>query len=66
MTGTQITSVPAIQLVDSEIIHTRHGTPAHSLSRRVCLCGLTFGRLSEADKQAWLFSVNKFNSQAFS
>lgn len=65
MTGTQITSVPAIQLVDSDIIHTRHGTPAHSLSRRGLSLWIDLGRLSEADKQAWLFSVNKFNLVSF-
>ncbi len=65
MTGTIITPDPAIQLVDSEIIHTRHGTPSHRLYRRGLSLWINLNRLDEADKSAWLFSVNKFNLVSF-
>jgi len=56
---------PAIQLVDSEIIHTRHGQPSHRLSRRGLSVWIDLNNLPEADRQSALFSVNKFNLLSF-
>lgn len=52
-------------LVYSEIIHSRHGTPAHELRKPGFSVLLDLGRLDEADRTSWFFSVNKFNLISF-
>jgi len=51
----------ACQLVRSKIDHTRHGTPAHFLSRRGLSVWIDLDRLDEAGAQSALFSVDRFN-----
>ena len=52
-------------LVYSEIIHHRHGTPAHELRKPGFSVLLDLDRLDEADRTSWFFSVNKFNLISF-
>ena len=55
----------ACALVFSEIIHKRHGQPAHHLRKAGFSILIDLDRLDEADKASWLFSVNKFNIVSF-
>ena len=55
----------AVQLVSSDILHVRHGTPSHRLAKKGLSIWIDLYQLDKADKQAWLFSVNKFNLLCF-
>ena len=55
----------ACALVFSEIIHTRHGQPAHHLRKAGFSILIDLDRLDEAHKASWFFSVNKFNIVSF-
>ena len=55
----------ACALVFSEIIHTRHGHPAHHLRKAGFSILIDLDRLDEADKASPFFSVNKFNVVSF-
>ena len=52
-------------LVYSEIVHKRHGTPAHELRKPGFSMLLDLDRLDEADRISWFFSINKFNLISF-
>ncbi|MDP7375358.1 MAG: DUF1365 family protein, partial [Alphaproteobacteria bacterium] len=52
-------------LVFSEIIHTRHGHPAHHLQKAGFSILIDLDRLDEAHNASWFFSVNKFNIVSF-
>ena len=52
-------------LVYSEIIHNRHGSPAHELRKPGFSVLLDLDRLDEADRISRFFSVNKFNLISF-
>ena len=55
----------ACALVFSEIIHTRHGQPAHHLRKAGFSILIDLDRLDEAHEASWFFSVNKFNIVSF-
>ena len=55
----------ACQLVRSRIDHTRHGTPAHFLSRPGLSIWVDLDRLAEAGRQSAFFSVDRFNLLSF-
>lgn len=57
--------IESCALVFSEIIHTRHGHPAHHLAKAGFSILIDLDRLDEADKISWFFSVNKFNLVSF-
>ena len=63
-TDTPETTEPC-HLVLSEIIHNRHGTPAHELKKPGFSVLLDLDRLDEANRTSWLFSVNRFNLISF-
>ena len=65
MTNKKMTSPLAIQLVDSDIIHTRHGSPSHTLSRRGLSLWIDLNNLATANSQSIIFSVNSFNLLSF-
>tara|TARA_B100001057_G_scaffold72774_1_gene67045 strand:- start:223 stop:1050 length:828 start_codon:yes stop_codon:yes gene_type:complete len=58
------TTEPCV-LVFSEIIHTRHGHPAHHLRKAGFSILIDLDRLNEAQEASWFFSVNKFNLVSF-
>lgn len=60
-----MTHTPAAHLVQSDIVHVRHGSPSHRLSRRGLSIWLDLQRLNEADTASTFFSVNKFNLLSF-
>jgi len=51
----------AVQLVLSDIHHTRHGQPSHFLARKGLSVLVDLDRLEEADRQTGLFSIDRFN-----
>ena len=55
----------ACALVPSEINHTRHGRPSHFLQRRGLSIWINLDELAAADRQSFLFSVDKFNLLSF-
>ena len=55
----------ACALVFSEIVHTRHGHPAHHLRKDGFSILIDLDRLDEANRASWFFSVNKFNIVSF-
>lgn len=57
--------MPACQLVVSDIVHVRHGKPSHCLKRRGLSILIDLDRLAEAESEARLFSVNRFNLLSF-
>ena len=70
----QPSSQDACQLLFSTIIHVRYqqsaskdspARPAHTLSRKGLSVVLDLDRLTDADKQSSLFSINKFNLLSF-
>ena len=65
MTNKKMTSPLAIQLVDSDIIHTRHGSPSHTLFRRGLSLWIDLNNLATANSQSIIFSVNSFNLLSF-
>ena len=60
-----IVKPPACALVNSHVIHVRHGTPQHKLARRTLSIWIDLDRLEEASQMSWLFSVKKFNLLSF-
>ena len=55
----------AVRLASSIITHTRHGTPSHFLSRSGLSVLIDLDKLTMADDQSSLFSVDKFNLVSF-
>ena len=55
----------ACSLVQSSIIHVRHGTPSHRLERQGLSIWIDLDQLNEADQQSSFFSVNRFNLLSF-
>ena len=58
-------TLPACSLVDSQVVHARHGTPQHKLMRRTLSIWINLDKLSEANRLSWLFSVGRFNLLSF-
>ena len=65
MTSDTPNRTEACALVFSEIIHTRHGHPAHHLQKAGFSILIDLDRLDEAHNASWFFSVNKFNIVSF-
>ena len=65
MTSDTHNRTEACALVFSEIIHTRHGHPAHHLRKAGFSILIDLDRLDEAHNASWFFSVNKFNIVSF-
>ena len=65
MTSDTHNRTEACALVFSEIIHTRHGHPAHHLQKAGFSILIDLDRLDEAHNASWFFSVNKFNIVSF-
>ena len=61
----QTASQPACVLVNSQVVHARHGLPQHRLTRRTLSVWLDLDRLEQANRQSWLFSVGRFNLLSF-
>ncbi len=55
----------ACSLVQSSIIHVRHGTPSHRLERQGLSIWIDLDQLDQADQQSPFFSVNRFNLLSF-
>jgi len=55
----------ACSLVQSQIIHIRHGEPSHRLERKGLSIWIDLGHLDEADRQSAFFSVGRWNVMAF-
>ncbi len=55
----------AVRLASSIITHTRHGTPSHFLSRSGLSVLIDLDKLTMANDQSRLFSVDKFNLVSF-
>lgn len=57
--------MPAISLVPSTIIHTRHQPVSHRLERRGLSLLINLDRLDEAKRASRLFSIGRFNLLSF-
>lgn len=55
----------ACSLVQSSIIHVRHGTPSHRLERQGLSIWIDVDKLQEAGRLSRFFSVNRFNLLSF-
>ena len=55
----------ALSLVQSSIVHVRHGTPSHRLERKGLSIWIDLDHLEEAGRQSPLFSVGRFNLLSF-
>ena len=55
----------ACSLVQSTIIHVRHGTPSHRLERKGLSIWVDLDDLEQADQQSLFFSVGRFNLMSF-
>ena len=55
----------ACSLVQSQIIHIRHGEPSHRLERKGLSIWIDLDHLDQADRQSLFFSVGRFNLMSF-
>jgi len=55
----------ACSLVQSQIIHIRHGEPSHRLERKGLSIWIDLDHLDQADRQSLFFSVGRLNLMSF-